>query len=71
MILKGIVTAARFGAQAAKVIGAITDAKGEIVALWVDARQKWDSDGDGKPDVKPQEAVEFLGKAFSVIAKRM
>ncbi len=71
MILKGIVTVAKFGGQAAKVIGAINDAKPEVVALWIDAQQKWDSDGDGRPDVKPQEAIEFLGKAFAVIAKRM
>jgi len=53
------------------VADAVLGARDDIWVLYRDARSKWDSDGDGKPDPTVEEAVDFLGKALIVVAKRL
>jgi len=71
MSIRAIWKGVRLVGKAKPLLDAGMDARAEIVGLWGDWKSKWDTDGDGKPDLSPAEATEFLGKVLVVVAKRL
>ena len=53
------------------VAKAVGESAGDLAELWADAKQKIDTDGDGRPDLKPDEAVDLLGKGLIIVARRL
>ena len=61
----------KLAGKAKNVIKAGVESKDEIVGLWADWQEKWDTDQDGKPDLTVAEATEFLGTIFVLISKKL
>ena len=53
------------------VVRALAESKSDIEVLFYDGLHKWDTDGDGKPDITAEEALDFLVKLLQVVIKRM